>query len=79
MSKVIDYDAKRIRTGKTKKDRESGATARNETNKALRVEWQQTAEKSRFNRNFPVATCNGKRNRFHAVTKKNGRIAKKAA
>ena len=59
------YEEKRIRNGKTAKDRKSGATARNYDNKRARAEWGETSNSSRSSSNFPRSTCNGKRNRFH--------------
>lgn len=55
------YEQKRIRTGKTAKDRASGATARNYSNKRERAEWGNNS--SSTNSTFPRHTCNGRRNR----------------
>jgi hypothetical protein len=75
---MTTYDQKRIRTGKTLKDRMTNRPARNESNKILRAEWCGTSnDQVRSNRNFPKQTCNGKMNRYQIVTKKNGRIAKR--
>lgn len=59
------------RAGKTLRDRLSGATARNLTNKDLRVAWQQ--DSNCRNATFPTQTCNGKKNRSVVVMKKNGK------
>lgn len=49
------------RPGKTRRDRFSGANARNQANKATRVAWEKTP--NRKNKDFPFETCNGKKNR----------------
>jgi len=59
---MTKYEEKRIRTGKTQKDRESGAFVRNAENKAKRATWSQSSTST--NANFPRETCNGKRNRY---------------
>ena len=59
---MINYDQRRIRTGKTKKDRESGATARNIMNKRLRADWYDDNKSTAGS--FPRQTCNGKKNRY---------------
>jgi hypothetical protein len=56
------YEANRIRAGKTAKDREKGAFARNTANKAKRTTWVQNSNST--NATFPRETCNGKRNRY---------------
>lgn len=48
----------RPRTGKTAKDRASGATARRLTNRAMRVEWEHDPKRV----SFPKSACNGKKN-----------------
>lgn len=61
------YASKRVRHGKTRKDRASGAMARNAENKYSRAAWQGDTKGSPF----PVSTCNGQRNRYR-VTGKGG-------
>ena len=46
------------RVGKTHKDRNSGAKARNYTNKMQRASWCKDGG------DFPFSTCNGKKNVF---------------
>jgi len=53
-----------FRKGKTYRDRERGAAARNESNKAARRAWNNTTTGTRSHANFPWHTCNGKRNRI---------------
>ena len=69
------YEEKRIRKGKTLKDRQSGATARRYDNQRARTDWIQDSNAT--NSSFPRETCNGRRNRSIVVNKKNGRIAKR--
>lgn len=59
--KVVDiYKQKRIRTGKTHKDRVEGAFKRNEDNKQLRANWNKENAGARGNPTpFPTHTCNG--------------------
>lgn len=52
-----------VRTGKTKKDHNSGAWGNRFENRQRRVDWIQTASAS--NGTFPASSCNGKKNRFH--------------
>jgi hypothetical protein len=52
----------KIREGKTKRDRESGATARTISNRLERAAWRNDPNST--NATFPRHTCNGKRNRF---------------
>ena len=54
----------KVRTGKTARDKATGRVTKNETNKAERAAWRNTATGSRSNANFPRHTCNGKKNRF---------------
>jgi len=68
------YEERRIRAGKTAKDRKSGATARNYSNKRERAQWCQDSNAT--DGSFPRHTCNGKRNRSVIVIKKNGRKVK---
>ena len=56
------YEQKRIRTGKTDKDRRSGATARGYSNKRERAAWGNDSGATAGS--FPRHTCNGKRNRL---------------
>ncbi len=63
-----------VRTGKTLRDRASGASARNGVNKALRAEWRN--DKDATNLNFPRHTCNGKRNRSIIVNNKRNKRVK---
>jgi hypothetical protein len=67
---------KQVRTGKTAKDRASGATARNAENKRIRAVWCETSNSVRTNRTFPAFTCNGKRNRSVIVINKRGKRVK---
>jgi len=48
---------KQIRTGKTAKDRENGASERRLANRASRVAWQHVAGTP-----FPTHACGGKKN-----------------
>ena len=57
------YEQRRVRHGKTDRDRKSGAIARNYSNKRERAEWSRSSTATVGN--FPKHTCNGKRNRFH--------------
>ena len=50
------------RPGKTAKDKASGAALRRAANRAKREAWY--ADRNRSDKNFPVETCNGKKNRF---------------
>lgn len=52
-------EKRRIRVGKTKRDRDNGAAARNAQNKAARVVWRNDPNE----KVFPIGTCNGKRTR----------------
>jgi hypothetical protein len=63
---------KRIRTGKTRSDRENGAAHKNAQNRDSRASWQNNRRADGSNSTtFPWASCNGKRNRFQ-VTGKGG-------
>lgn len=53
--------ANRVRHGKTKKDRESGATERAKMNMSLRTTFNQEAG-GRSKVVFPKTACNGKKN-----------------
>jgi hypothetical protein len=58
---VVDiYKQKRIRSGKTARDRADGAFKRNADNKAIRAAWQKDSNK---NAAFPAHTCNGQATR----------------
>lgn len=59
---VKDY-----KTGKTAKDRESGAKERNASNKRVRAGYQN--ENTRHGKVFPKTTCNGKKNRHRWMNK----------
>ena len=61
------YKEKRIRRGKTAKDHANGQKHKNAQNKDSRAAWQNDTKGS----SFPVASCNGKRNRYQ-VTGKGG-------
>lgn len=52
------------RPGKTAQDKASGAVARRLANRAKRDAWRRQHNQVRDNKNFPVETCNGKKNRF---------------
>ena len=54
----------RPRVGKTEKDRQNGAHATALTNREQRVDWHNSTSPRPTNLNFPVATCNGKKNRL---------------
>ena len=73
---IKSYEQKRIRTGKTRKDRESGATARTHANREKRAAWSNESNQTRSVKGFPTETCNGRKNRSVKVVKKNGRVAK---
>lgn len=62
----------RTRKGKTRKDKRSGAYARCTTNKLARADWQNNHEHKDGLRDFPWASCNGKRNRYHIVLRGQG-------
>ena len=57
--RLDQLEGSRMRLGKTKKDRASGAHERNRNNKLERDRWAKDGGK------FPSHTCNGKRNRIH--------------
>ena len=50
-----------MRRGKTARDRVSGATARNASNKSVRADFLKQSDADP--KSFPSFTCNGKRNR----------------
>ena len=52
-----------VRTGKTKKDHESGAWGNRFGNRELRTSWMKSSNAS--NATFPRHACNGKKNRLH--------------
>jgi hypothetical protein len=54
----------RSRKGKTLRDRKRGVFAKNIANKSARADWQNNHEHQHGLREFPWATCNGKRNRY---------------
>lgn len=57
------FDEKRIRRGKTARDRNSGAHARNAANRAQRGEWSRDGGVSpRCTTEFPHWTCRGRTN-----------------
>jgi len=58
-----------VRTGKTLKDRKSGATQRRLDNRQARVDWQQ--DFTATSKTFPRHACNGKKNRFRYTGKGN--------
>ena len=59
--KLAEHVLKRtFRKGKTLRDREGGAKARNESNKAERAAWQNDSKATA--NTFPYHTCNGHRN-----------------
>ena len=62
---VVDlYAEKRVRHGKTAKDRADGATKRNHDNKEVRAAWvKENASKSTGVTPFPWHTCNGQKTR----------------
>ncbi len=63
---------KRIRKGKTRRDRENGAANKNAQNRDSRASWQNNRRADGSNSTtFPWASCNGTRNRFQ-VTGKEG-------
>lgn len=57
MEKQIVKQPRRIRKGKTEKDRKANAQGRNAANKFKRGQWSKGEEK-----NFPMETVNGKGN-----------------
>jgi hypothetical protein len=58
------YKEKRIRTGKTARDRANGAFKRNADNKQQREAWQKDTNKAA---KFPAHTCNGQATRALAA------------
>ena len=64
-------DPKRIRKGKTRRDRENGAANKNAQNRDSRASWQNNRRADGSNSTtFPWASCNGTRNRFQVTGKK---------
>ena len=59
-----------IRSGKTRKDLESGATERRLANRSARVSWEKTSGKSL---DFPSGVCGGKKNSTKKHNNKRGR------
>lgn len=62
------------RKGKTQKDLNSGSTARNQQNKREREAWFQAQgmlPSTMRGKNFPVTTCNGKKNHHRYTGKGN--------
>lgn len=57
-----------MRIGKTKRDREAGAKARNIANKQARAAWDK--DRKSPNAKFPATSCNGKKNRHRYMGKK---------
>ena len=65
--------SKIFRTGKTKRDRSSGAHSRCIQNKIERASWQNDAKSTLHT--FPWHTCNGKRNKvYNQSIKKSGKV-----
>lgn len=60
------------KTGKTDRDRKSGAFARNVSNKATRAAWESDTKAT--NDKFPANSCNGSKNRQNG----NGRRTRNA-
>lgn len=61
---------KRVRTGKTRRDRENGAANKNAQNRDSRASWQNNRRADGSNSTtFPYASCNGTRNRFQVTGK----------
>jgi hypothetical protein len=63
----------RKREGKTRRDRESGATQRAYANRQARADWQNNGG------DFPYAHCNGKRNRHLWTARGNTQVVKSFA
>jgi hypothetical protein len=55
------------RPGKTKRDLLSGSHARCIANKQSRAYWQNEHKRENGLKDFPWATCNGHRNRYHGA------------
>lgn len=67
---VASAELKRIRHGKTRKDREVGASNKNAQNRDSRASWQNNRRADGSNStSFPYASCNGKSNRFQVTGK----------
>lgn len=65
------------KSGKTNRDRASGALYRNASNKAARASWEnakRTSKTEHTNEKFPSSTCNGAKNRRNG----NGRRTRNA-
>jgi len=60
------------KSGKTSRDRASGAFSRNASNKASRASWEGDVKAT--NDRFPASTCNGSKNRQNG----NGRRTRNA-
>lgn len=71
---LAKYNTKRIRVGKTRRDRENQATNKNAQNRDSRASWQNNRRADGSNpTTFPWASCNGQRNRYQ-YTGKDGAI-----
>lgn len=69
---LAQYASRRIRKGKSSKDRANGARSKNAQNKDSRASWQNNRRADGSNSTtFPRASCNGKANRYQ-VTGKDG-------
>jgi hypothetical protein len=68
---MINKYADKVRHGKTKKDRASGANERRATNRSLREEWMRDDPRSIVRVPFPRHACNGKKNRSRWTGKGN--------
>lgn len=62
--KTSNKSSMKPRLGKTKRDRERGVLQQNESNKAIRREWERSRSSNKHAVPFPYHTCNGKKNRF---------------
>lgn len=64
--KKLNYELRRVRKGKTARDRARGAFERNAANKRMRADYQQDwlSKGNKSGKAFPKDTCNGKRNRY---------------
>ncbi len=68
---VMSANLKRVRIGKTARERESGVHENRFANRDLRVSWQHEAS-GKAKVAFPATACNGKKNR-HRWTGKGGK------
>jgi hypothetical protein len=67
---IIDYSARRVRKGKTAKDRANGAQAKALQNRLARQEYLDDYRGKGSAGKFPLHTCNGRKNRFFVKHKK---------